>query len=51
MVKEMGNMFVWFRETGYGADIPELRRLHPQIKSFGEWLEKESAWAKTGEKA
>ncbi|KAF9734048.1 hypothetical protein PMIN03_003125 [Paraphaeosphaeria minitans] len=51
MVKEVGNMFVWFRETGYGADIEELKRVHPQMKGFGEWLEKESAWKKGGEKA
>lgn len=51
MVKEMGNMFVWFRDGGYGADVAELKRLHPQIKGFGEWVEKESAWKKGGEKA
>ncbi|KAJ4302788.1 hypothetical protein N0V90_001679 [Kalmusia sp. IMI 367209] len=46
LVKEMGNMFVWFRETGYGADINELKKTHPKIKTFGEWLETESAWKK-----
>ncbi|KAF1966494.1 putative nucleoside-diphosphate-sugar epimerase [Bimuria novae-zelandiae CBS 107.79] len=46
LVKEMGNMFAWFRDVGYGAEIPELKKMHPQIKGFGEWLEKESAWKK-----
>jgi hypothetical protein len=48
MVKEMGNMFVWFRDVGYGADVEELRVLHPQMKGFGKWLEEESAWRKGG---
>lgn len=46
MVKEMGNMFVWFRDVGYGADVEVLRRVHPRMKGFGEWLDKESAWKK-----
>lgn len=51
LVKEMGNMFRWFEQVGYGADLAEIRRLHPGVKGFGEWLEKESAWKKGGEKA
>ena len=46
LVKEMGNMFAWFRDVGYGADLSEMKRLHPGVKGFGEWLEKESAWKK-----
>lgn len=48
MVKEMGNMFRWFRDVGYGAEIDELRRLHPGVKTLAVWLETESAWKGKG---
>jgi hypothetical protein len=47
MVKEMGYMFKWFRDVGYGADIPSLKKLNPELKDFKTWLDTESAW-KTG---
>ncbi|KAL1604746.1 hypothetical protein SLS60_004286 [Paraconiothyrium brasiliense] len=47
MVKEMGYMFKWFRDVGYGADIPSLKRLNPELKDFKTWLDTESSW-KTG---
>lgn len=31
-------MFDWFREAGYQADIPALRRLHPGLLTFDAWL-------------
>jgi uncharacterized protein YbjT (DUF2867 family) len=31
-------MFDWFREAGYQADIPALRRLHPDLLTFDAWL-------------
>ncbi|KAL8638633.1 MAG: hypothetical protein Q9228_004225 [Teloschistes exilis] len=46
MVKELNIMFKWFDEEGFGADIPALRRMHPGLKSFGDWLETESAFVK-----
>ncbi|KAI1374410.1 NAD(P)-binding protein [Hypoxylon crocopeplum] len=42
MVKELGYMFRWFREAGYGADIASLRKMNPDLKDFATWLEKES---------
>ncbi|KAJ4297509.1 hypothetical protein N0V90_005401 [Kalmusia sp. IMI 367209] len=44
MVKEMGYMFKWFRKVGYGADIPTLKKLNPELRDFKTWLETESAW-------
>lgn len=46
--KEMGTMFSWFREEGYGADIPALKKEHPGLMSLGDWIEKKSAFAKKG---
>jgi uncharacterized protein YbjT (DUF2867 family) len=31
-------MFEWFAEEGYEADIPALRRLHPGLMTFEEFL-------------
>ncbi|KAF3925897.1 hypothetical protein ABW20_dc0104817 [Dactylellina cionopaga] len=42
MVKELGYMYKWFDEFGYGADIPSLRKIQPELKDFATWLEKES---------
>ena len=46
MVKEMGTMFKWFREEGYGANVEEVRKIHPGLKDFATWLETESGFAK-----
>lgn len=46
MVKELGVMFTWFKDVGYGADIPKLRALHPELKDLKAWLATESAWKK-----
>ncbi|KAE8375351.1 nucleoside-diphosphate-sugar epimerase family protein [Aspergillus bertholletiae] len=40
--KELGVMFRWFYESGYKADIPALKRIHPGLKNFEMWLETES---------
>jgi len=42
MVGDVGKMFNWFYTDGYGTDIPALKKQHPGLLSFGEWLEKES---------
>lgn len=42
MVKEFGSMFKWFHDEGYGADIEEVKKIHPGLKDFGTWLETES---------
>jgi hypothetical protein len=41
-VKEVGIMFKWFKDEGYGANIEELKKIHPGLLDFGIWLEKES---------
>lgn len=43
-VKEVGIMFKWFKEEGYGADVVELRKLHPEMMDFGTFLEKETGF-------
>lgn len=42
MVKDLGLMFKWFRDVGFGADIPKLKEVNPELKDFGTWLKKES---------
>ncbi|KAI1768628.1 NAD(P)-binding protein [Hypoxylon sp. FL1150] len=42
MVKELGYMFRWFQNVGYGADIPSLKKLNPELKDFATWLEQDS---------
>ncbi|KAJ4116133.1 hypothetical protein NW768_011105 [Fusarium equiseti] len=37
--KEMGTMFAFFEIEGYGANIEELRCMHPELKTLGTWLE------------
>lgn len=47
MMKEMGVMFKWFKEEGYGANIEELRKMHPELMDFGAYIEKESGYMKS----
>ncbi|OOQ88574.1 nmrA-like family protein [Penicillium brasilianum] len=42
MVKDFGYMFKWFHDVGYGADIAEVKKIHPGLKDFATWLETES---------
>jgi len=44
LVKDFGYMFKWFWDEGYGADIAELKKLHPGLLDFGTWLETESKY-------
>lgn len=44
MVKEMGIMFGWFKDVGYGADIPVLRKQEPRLQDFGAWLKESSGF-------
>ncbi|TEY35175.1 hypothetical protein BOTCAL_0600g00010 [Botryotinia calthae] len=37
-IKDVGLMFSWFEERGYAADIKALRKEHPGLQSFGDWL-------------
>jgi uncharacterized protein YbjT (DUF2867 family) len=47
--REFYQMFRWFNEAGYKANIPELRRRYPEIHlhSLEEWL-REDGWDKRG---
>lgn len=45
-MKDFGYMFKWFHDEGYKADIPELKRMNPDLKDFGTWLEKESEFVR-----
>ncbi len=44
-IKEMGSMFAWFREEGYGCDIAALKKQNPKLKTLGDWLEKDGQFA------
>lgn len=44
LVKELGYMFKWFNDVGYGADIEALKKMNPGLRDFRTWLETESAW-------
>ena len=46
MSDELGKMFAWFKATGYGVDVSELKKKYPFLKDFRQWLEEESAWRK-----
>ncbi|KAI9748519.1 MAG: hypothetical protein M4579_007203 [Chaenotheca gracillima] len=35
----VGDMFRWFAEVGYGADVHECRKVHPEMQDFRTWLE------------
>ncbi|KAJ8099483.1 hypothetical protein POJ06DRAFT_257065 [Lipomyces tetrasporus] len=39
LVKELRTMFTFFAKEGYGADIEELRKMHPQLQDFKKWLQ------------
>jgi uncharacterized protein YbjT (DUF2867 family) len=36
--KEMADMFEWFINVGYIADIDRTRQINPSLKSFHKWL-------------
>lgn len=40
--KELGYMFRWFRNVGFGADIAALKKMNPGLKNFKTWLKEES---------
>lgn len=41
-IGDLGAMVKWFYTDGYGVDIEGLRKRHPGLLSFGDWLEKKS---------
>jgi uncharacterized protein YbjT (DUF2867 family) len=46
MITEVGTMFRWFKEVGYGADIPALRNEEPKLQDFSKWLKESSKFSK-----
>ncbi|KAL8863856.1 MAG: hypothetical protein Q9174_007526 [Haloplaca sp. 1 TL-2023] len=42
MVAEIGIMFAWFKEEGYGADLQLCRKLNPSMQDLETWLREES---------
>lgn len=47
LVKDLGYMFRWFYNEGYAADIPALKKIHPELKGVEAWLQTESAFRKS----
>ncbi|KAM0321725.1 hypothetical protein ACHAQA_009964 [Verticillium albo-atrum] len=46
LMKDFGYMFRWFGVEGFDADIDALRKIHPGLKGFEEWLQSESDFRK-----
>jgi hypothetical protein len=42
MVKEVGVMFKWFEEEGYGASVEGCRRVNPKMLDLETWFREES---------
>ncbi|KAL8885263.1 MAG: hypothetical protein Q9215_006859 [Flavoplaca cf. flavocitrina] len=38
--RDLGTMFDFFREEGFGVDVDGLRRMNPGMMRFAEWVEK-----------
>ncbi|KAK5448143.1 hypothetical protein LTS15_009167 [Exophiala xenobiotica] len=47
LYEQLGAMFNWFREVGFGADPKEFRDKYPQMQGFERWLRQSSGF-KTG---
>jgi uncharacterized protein YbjT (DUF2867 family) len=45
-MKDMGQMFNWFRKDGYGVDIKKCREEYPELQDFATWLVKSSGFTK-----
>jgi hypothetical protein len=46
MVSEVGTMFKWFQEEGYGADVAQCKRLNERMLDFEGYLRQESGFAR-----
>jgi hypothetical protein len=47
VMSDMKNMFTWLGEHPAGANITELRKIHPGLLSFEQWIKEESSWKDT----
>jgi uncharacterized protein YbjT (DUF2867 family) len=43
---EVADMFAWYQDEGYQADLDALRRIHPNPLTVREWIER-SDWGQT----
>ncbi|KAE8154462.1 hypothetical protein BDV25DRAFT_147719 [Aspergillus avenaceus] len=46
MAKDFRLMFKWFFRHGYGADIKQVKQIHPGVKNLETWLKEDSLFAK-----
>lgn len=37
-IKDLGLMFYWFNDIGYGADAKSLRQINPNMLDFSSWV-------------
>jgi len=47
VVKEVGVMMKYLSKEGTGANVEELRKIHPGLLDLGTWLETESGFRST----
>lgn len=40
----LGDMFAWFEQEGYGADVKECRKMNPNMLDYPTWLQKYSGF-------
>jgi len=43
-ISDVGKMFKWFGEVGYGVDIAALRKTEPKLQDWETWLKESSKW-------
>lgn len=46
VMKDLGLMFRWIRDDGFGTDVERFRTEYPGALSFDDWLEKKSGLVK-----
>jgi len=44
LYEQLGSMFDWFKEVGFGADGEKLRQDYPDLQRFETWLKETSAF-------
>jgi len=42
--KQLGIMFQWFVDVGFGADPNQYKRKFPEMQGFEKWLKQSSGW-------
>lgn len=42
--EQLGVMFDWFEDKGFGADPAAIRSMYPEMRNFEAWLKFSSAW-------